>query len=208
MPGSEQLFNISPSNLKEILSAGIDLNCLFLLEHFSKGLNINLFDSQSERVKAWKSTLIRKDLLSEDDKVTNTGYILLGKISGIDISSYSEIIETSEELFEQWWKTYPRNDMMPGFPPTRTIRVDKQKCQSKFLKIINEGTYSGHDLIRALEREINQRKLTWSIKREQTLTYMKNSLSYLNQRAFEGFIDNEEMRETKYIITPTDTTDI
>ena len=71
---------------------------------------------------------------------------------------------------------------------------------------MNEGDYTAEQLIEALKIEISQ-KVNMSMKTKQNrLTYMQNSLTYLNQRTFEAFI--ELIGEDTKPAEPTGSTDI
>ena len=77
------------------------------------------------------------------------------------------------------------------------MRVKKEECKLKFNTIIGEGEYKSTELIAALEYEILQKKENSIKTKVNRLTFMQNSLTYLNQRSFEPFI--ELIREGKTI---------
>jgi hypothetical protein len=59
----------------------------------------------------------------------------------------------------------------------------------KFDKILEEGEYTAKDLIDSLNLDVLQKKENSVKTGTNRLTYMQNSLTYLNQRSFEPFID-------------------
>ena len=65
----------------------------------------------------------------------------------------------------------------------------------KFDKILIEGEYSVQELINALEYDVLMKKENSVKTGNNKLSYMQNSLTYLNQRSFESFI--ELIREGK-----------
>ena len=97
------------------------------------------------------------------------------------------------DLFEAWWKAYPGTDTFTykgeSFTGTRGLRVNKEECKIKFDKILGEGEYKADDMLAALQFDVTQKKENSVKAKANKLTYMQNSLSYLNQRAFEPFIE-------------------
>jgi len=96
-------------------------------------------------------------------------------------------------LFEEWWKAYPGTDTFShkgkDFTGGRGLRVNKEECKIKFDKIVNEGEYTGQDLIDALKFDVLQKEENSVNTKANKLSYMQNSLTYLNQRSFEPFIE-------------------
>jgi hypothetical protein len=69
-------------------------------------------------------------------------------------------------------------------------------------KILDEGEYTIKELIDALEFEVNQ-KVNNSIKTNTNkMSFMQNSLTYLNQRTFEPFIELIREGHKQEIDTP------
>jgi hypothetical protein len=54
---------------------------------------------------------------------------------------------------------------------------------------MNEGEYTVDELIAALEFEVQQKKENSLKTGVNRMTFMQNSLTYLNQRTFEPFIE-------------------
>jgi capsule polysaccharide export protein KpsE/RkpR len=69
------------------------------------------------------------------------------------------------------------------------MRVKKDDCKLKFKKILDEGEYTIDELVAALEYEVLQKKENSVKAGENKLKYMQNSLTYLNQRTFEPYIE-------------------
>ena len=69
------------------------------------------------------------------------------------------------------------------------MRVKKDDCKLKLKKILDEGEYTTDELVAALEYEVLQKKENSVKAGENKLKYMQNSLTYLNQRTFEPFIE-------------------
>jgi hypothetical protein len=69
------------------------------------------------------------------------------------------------------------------------MRIQRDECKLKLNKVIEEGEYTLDQLIEALKFDVLQKKEN-SVKTEANkLTYMQNSLTYINQRSFEPFIE-------------------
>jgi hypothetical protein len=105
------------------------------------------------------------------------------------------------EDFDKWWNQYPGTDTFTyksqSFTGTRGMRVKKEDCKVKFNSIVAEGDYTTIELIAALDYEVLQKKENSIKTKTNRLTFMQNSLTYLNQRSFEPFI--ELIREGKTI---------
>jgi hypothetical protein len=138
-------------------------------------------------------SLIRKGLITEnDDKLTEIGRDLL---KFVDTKTSVKIIKRRPATtdFEEWWKTYPGTDSFEYkgkvFKGTRAIRKGKDECRLKFDKILLEGEYTAVQLISALEYELLQKKESSVATNSNRMTFMQNSVTYLNQRAFEAYIE-------------------
>jgi hypothetical protein len=145
------------------------------------------------RIAAVYQALIRKGLITEnDDKLTTIGKDLL---EFLNAKSGAKIIKRKPATtdFEEWWKIYPGTDSFEykgkKFTGTRAIRKGKDECRLKFDKIILEGEYTATQLIDALKFEVIQKKESSISTNSNRLTFMQNSVTYLNQRAFEAYIE-------------------
>ena len=75
------------------------------------------------------------------------------------------------------------------FTGSRTLRNSKDDCRLKFDKILLEGEYTPEQLIEALSFDVLQKKEASVKEKTNKLKYMQNSLTYLNQRSYEPFIE-------------------
>ena len=185
--------NISDKHFLELVKEGYDINIIFLLKLLHEGNEVESLCREHEKIAAMKQFLIRKNLISEEGKILPAGNELLlfldTKISG----KISKKVPTEDNGFNEWWATYPGTNVFTyknkTFSGDRTLRVKKDDCRLKFEKILAEGEYTSNDLIEALKAEIEAKKET-SIKTGiNKLTYMQNSLTYLNQYSFSGFVE-------------------
>jgi hypothetical protein len=168
-------------------------------------LDISTLCEESAKVNALYSSLKRKGLISEtEDKITTLGQELLIFIDTKDNSRFVKK-KNDDSSFEEWFKTYPGTDSFEyknkTFTGCRSLRQNKDDCRLKFNKILLEGEHSADIMIGALKYDVIQKK-EQSIKTSTNkLTYMQNSLTYLNQRSFEPFIElikeGHKIEETK-----------
>tara|TARA_Y100000004_G_scaffold8689_1_gene9591 strand:- start:7 stop:552 length:546 start_codon:yes stop_codon:yes gene_type:complete len=167
----------------------------------------------SMRLSAIYQSLRRKGLIAEDEnRLTTIGKDLL-KFCGEDSPKKFVKRKPKATLFEEWWKTYPGTDTFTyngkKFRGTRALRKDKLACKVKFDAILLEGDHTAEQLIAALKFEIEQKVLESMRRGNNRLTYMQNSLTYLNQRTYEAFIElMEEEGNDAGPAEPTGSTDI
>lgn len=191
---SSNIFNLSPEGYNELLVIGVTLDQLYILEHYKKGIDLSDI-LNSSRFQANKQTLIRRSYLNMDNTVTSTG---AGLLEGLKKSAPLE--ETMNEAhteakigFAEWWAAYPATDIFEhkgkAFKGTRAIRVKKPDCHKKFDAIIAEGQYTVEEMIRALKYDVFLKKEDALRTGRNELRYMPNTLTYLNQRNFEVFIE-------------------
>jgi hypothetical protein len=174
--------------------------------------DLSEFRKESMKFDSMYFSLIRKGLITEDEKLTIQGIELL---KFIESKERKKIVKhkASAQEFEDWWKAFPGTDTFThkgkSFRGSRTLRQAKDDCKVKFNKILLEGEYTSEQLIKALEYDVLQKKEMSVIQNTNKLTYMQNSLTYLNQRSYEAFIELiEQGIEIKESQKPTGTTDI
>jgi hypothetical protein len=168
------------------------MNGLLLLDFLKRGIDIT---EVHPKMEAWKQELQRKGYLTKDGDLSITGNLILTSINtGLSFPVMKKIVHQGmDEAFEEWWKTYPSTDIFEykgkKFAGTRGFKVKKAECLIKFRKILEEGEFRYDDMIRALEYEILLKKEASIREGENKMKYMQNSLTYLNQRTFENFIE-------------------
>lgn len=203
---------LTPFHFEELIKKSYSLDIIFLLKLIDEQYDVKPLCEESAKIKALYQSLIRKGLISEaDEKVTTVGKELLVFIS---TKEPNKIVKRKPALteFEEWWKVYPGTDTFTHngrkFVGSRSLRQNKEECRLKFDKILLEGEYTAKDLIEALVFDVEQKKAN-SIKTGiNKLTYMQNSLTYLNQRSFEAFIelikDGAKIEEAPKVAGSTD----
>jgi len=140
-----------------------------------------------------RATLVRKGLLTEDEnKLTTIGQELLlfmeTKIAGKIVRK-----KVDDDVFEKWWNEFPTTDTFlynnRKFAGCRTLRQNKDACRLKFEEYILGGTYTAEEMIEALKYDvINKREMSLKTNTNK-LTFMQNSLTYLNQKSFDAYIE-------------------
>ncbi len=93
---------------------------------------------------------------------------------------------TNKDKFEEFWSLFPNSDEHGIFKKTRLLKAGKENCRRKYTEYLTRGD-NHDDIIKALKYEI---KLRRDVNNGQNkLTYMKNSLTWLNQREFEIILE-------------------
>ena len=194
--------NITLYHFEEIYKAGYTLDMLYLLKLIEEGNDASSL-CENERMSVLCQTVRRKGLLSENFKITLIGKSVLGFL---DEKGEPEMKLVKSKIvsndFDDWWKAYPGTDTFShkkvDFTGTRSMRAKKDDCKLKLKNILSEGEYTIKEMIAALEYEVLQKKENSVKTKTNRLTFMQNSLTYLNQRTFEPFI--ELIREGKKIV--------
>ncbi len=197
--------SVTPEQFEELIKRSYNLDIIYLLKLIDEQYDVAPLCKDSMRLAAIYQSLIRKGLITEtDEKLTTIGKDLL---QFLDAKMTGKLIKRKPATtdFEEWWKIYPGTDSFEykgkKFTGTRAIRKGKDECRLKFDKIILEGEYTAAQLIAALNFEILQKKESSIQTSTNRMTFMQNSVTYLNQRAFEPYIElinsGEEIKESQ-----------
>lgn len=89
-------------------------------------------------------------------------------------------------LFDEFWKLFPSTDKHSIYPKTRALKSNRIGCKNKYFSYLKNGT-KHEDIIKALRYEINERKNNSG--RDNKLSFMKNSNTWLNQREFDIILE-------------------
>lgn len=195
--------NVTPENFAEIVKQGYSMDNVYMLMLIDAGYDVDAMCGDSVRLSTIKQTLLRKALISEEGHLTVIGQGLLALAGSITAKKLVKRKPATSE-FEEWWAKFPGTDNFEWkgkkFTGSRALRASKPDCQVKFDKILIEGEYTAQQLIAALEYEVYQKKEQSVKLGENKLKYMHNSLTYLNQRDFEPFIELVGKLETSYTL--------
>lgn len=197
------LKHLTFSHFEKLQNASLTLDHLFLLLQVEDGVDVQSLCKESLKLGALYQGIYRKGLITDAGALSLTGKEM------IEWCSTPEAPETkprrkakASDEFEAWWKAYPGTDTFKYegkmFSGTRSLRQKRDECKAKFNKILEEGEYTAQEMIDALEYEVLQKKENSLKEKTNKLKFMQNSLTYLNQRTFEPFI--ELIREGHKII--------
>jgi hypothetical protein len=183
---------ITLNKLEQLYKSGYSLDIVFFLKMIQEGSVIGEVCEGNPKLEALYQSLIRKGLITEKDELTIAGEAL---IKFLNTKERVKLVKKSSEpsVFDQWWAAYPATDTFKyknkTFYGTRSLKAGKEECKIKLEAILNEKEYTLEVLIKALEFEVVQKKENSIKTGANKLTYMQNSLTYLNQRTYESFVD-------------------
>ncbi len=179
------------SHFEELIKSGYSLDMLFFIMLVEDGSDVDSL-CEASKIKMLHQTVRRKGLLSETNKVTILGKELLAFLNEEQETKMPKKKKTDTD-FDKWWSVYPGTDTFTykgqSFTGTRSMRAKKEECKVKYNSTLAEGDYTAKELMAALEYEILQKKENSIKTKTNRLTFMQNSLTYLNQRSFEPFIE-------------------
>ena len=180
-------------HFSELYKNGYTLDMVFLLKLAEEDVDIKLLCEESPKLKALYQGIYRKGLLTDDNKLTLAGKAVLQLLDKKEENVVLKKKSVVEDDFNIWWKTFPGTDTFVhngvSFAGTRSLRAKKDECKLKLNKILAEGEYTIEELVQAIEYEVLQKKENSVKTSTNKLSYMQNSLTYLNQRTFEPFIE-------------------
>lgn len=185
--------NIAFQQFHQLHNGGYTLDQVYLLSQVQRGIDVKGLCEESPKMEALYQGLYRRGLITEDSKITLRGQEMVKFIEEAEPDDKLPKRKIATADFDLWWKTYPGTDTFSHqgktFAGSRSLRVKKEDCKKKFQSVIDEGEYTANDLLEALKFEINQKKTNSIKEKTNKLTFMQNSLTYLNQRTFEPFIE-------------------
>ena len=192
---------IHPEKFLEIIKKSYSLDIIYLLKLIEQNYDVSELCKENVKINVLYKTLIRKGLITEtEDKLTVLGTELLEFIESKASTKFKKK-KFGNDGFDSWWENYPGTDKFEykgkSFPATRALRTNKDECRVKFNKILLEGDYISEQLIEALKYDVQSKKDNSVSTGTNKLSFMQNSLTYLNQRTFEPFI--EIIKEGKVI---------
>lgn len=203
--------NITPFHFEELVKKSYSLDTIYMLKLIEQQYDLEDMCKNSLKIAALYQGLTRKGLITDVGKISITGLELLKFMETKENTKLIKKKPISSE-FESWWNAFPGTDTFSykgkTFTGSRSLKSAKEECRIKFEKILNEGEYTSDQLIKALEFDVKQKHENSIVSRTNKLTYLQNSLTYLNQRSFEPFIEliNEgiKIKESSEIARGTD----
>ena len=183
---------ITFSHFEAIIKSGFNLDMLFFIMQVEDGADVDEMVKVDPKIAMLYQTVRRKGLLSDTNKLTVIGKEFIA-MSKEEMAVKMPKKKKTDSEFDKWWNKYPGTDIFTykgqSFTGTRSMRVKKEDCKVKFNNILLEGDYTCDELIAALEYEVLQKKENSIKTKTNRVTFMQNSLTYLNQRSFEPFIE-------------------
>lgn len=180
-------------HFKELQKNGFNLDMIFMLKLAEEGYDIIEISKGNAKLEIVCQGVYRKGLISQDHKITTVGKNILAFLKEEAPKEKMVKVKVVNEDFEKWWKAYPGTDTFEHkgkkFSGSRSLRTDKENCKLRFNAILAEGEYSVDELVTALEFDVLQKKENSVKTGMNKITFMQNSLTYLNQRTFEPFIE-------------------
>ena len=203
---------IHPEKFLEIIKTSYSLDIIYLLKLIEQNYDVSELCKENVKINVLYNTLIRKGLITEtEDKLTILGTELLEFIESKASTKFKKK-KFGNDGFDSWWEAYPGTDKFEykgrSFPATRALCTNKDECRTKFNKILLEGDYTSEQLVEALKYDVQSKKDNSISTGTNKLSFMQNSLTYLNQRTFEPFIEiikeGKEIENNDYYAGSTD----
>lgn len=181
-------------HFRRLLIQGYSMDIVFLLKAIEEEKDISDI-LKEKKIALIHQTMMRKALLTHENRLTMEGRSLLAFLSSPlqDDVKIEKRKPVEDDVFSKWWNAYPGTDNFTHkgkqFVGSRALKVKKDECRLAITKILGEGEYTIDEMVKALELEVAQKKENSYKTNLNKLTYMQNSLTYLNQRTFEPFIE-------------------
>lgn len=180
-------------HFKELQRLGFTLDMIFLLKLAEDGVDLGAVCTGNTKLEIILQGIQRKGLVTSQNKITLMGNNLINFLKEEAPEEKLVKLKSNADDFERWWKAYPGTDTFTHngvkFQGTRAFRASKADCQVKFNSILNEGDYTVDDMVAAIEFDVLQKKENSFKTKTNRLTFLQNTLTYLNQRTFEPFIE-------------------
>jgi hypothetical protein len=181
------------SQFRELHKKGYSADIALFLQYIEEGEDVNEIAKDVPKLGNIVQSLRRKGLITEDNKVTLEGKEILSFLSTKESKKIVKKKKGEDHDFLLWWSHYPSTDDFTHkgrhFAGTRGLRSKKDDCRIKLNKILGEGQFTLEEMIKALDFEVEQKKEN-SVKTGQNkLSYLQNSMTYLNQYSYENYID-------------------
>lgn len=129
--------------------------------------------------------LKRMGLLENESSISVVGENIVIECLGErpEPTKHPELQEIQNDLFEEFWKTYPSTDEFRHFPRTRQLRWNKQATKAEYIAALNRAK-SAYDILRGLQAEIAFRNASQT---ENMFKYMKSSVNWLKHNGWEEY---------------------
>lgn len=202
------MIKLTKEHYQELVKKGLSLDYVFMLMLVKEGHDIPTLIKDNPKLEAIHQTLVRKALITDENKLTLIGHELLD-FMGSKIATTIVRNKQSTKEFDLWWEAFPSTDHFEYkgriFTGSRGMRVQKEKCKLRFNSIVNEGKYTANQIIEATKLVVHLKKEASFKKRTNELTYLQNSYTFLDKDHYVPFIEMcsqgakiEEITEQKF----------
>jgi hypothetical protein len=187
--------DLTYSHFEDLLKNGYSLDMIFILKLIHKEkCNIKDLCADNPKISVIYQTLVRKGLISEDSKILLQGKSILDFLSTpLEEKKFDKKETISDDKFVLWWSSFPGTDTFThkgvSFSGSRSLKINRDECKIRLTKILEEGEYTIEQLVDALKFDVLQKKENSVKHLTNKLSYMQGSLTYLNQRSYEPFIE-------------------
>lgn len=192
---NNQLFmfeNITTVKFKELLTKGYSIDMMYILCLLKDNIDIST-TFNSVKINSLVDTLYRKGLVDMEYHVTIEGDNLIKFINNISETDIKLVRIKTDDEFEKFWKVFPSTDTFEykgrKFVGNRALRINKEGCKLKLKSILNSGEYTIDQLVAAINYDVTSKKEASVKSGTNKLSYIQNAATYLNQLAFEPFIE-------------------
>lgn len=188
----ERLFRFNGVAIARILSEGLDFNLIFALE--SEALCSNIDNVNTGKFGNWRETLIRKQFLTKEGKLSTKGAALLEDLGGMTggMSTYTPAVD----LFSVWWNTYPPTAAFTHkgrtFESEQVKRIKKMECRKYWDEILLEGEFTAEQIIQGTKNHFEVAMDESVRKGENRVQFINNSLIYIREKLFAPFIERKK----------------
>lgn len=186
-------FKITVSHFEYLIKNSYSLDHIYLLKLVEANIDIQSMIDGSMKIAGLYQSLVRKGLVSvSTQEITQAGREILAYVDS-EVKEPMKKRRQSSSDFDKWWSAFPSTDNFEyknkKFLGSRALKRSRDECRIKFNKIIAEGDHTVGQIIDATLLDVFLKKEASVRQGENKLSYLQNSLTYLNQRSFEPFID-------------------
>jgi len=183
---------LTKEHLVELVKKGFTLDHIALLMLIKEGHDMDLLKQDNMKLDALHQSLIRKGLITEENKLTIPGNELLDFMAA-KVAATMVRKKPSTKDFDEWWESFPSTDHFEYqgrvFTGSRGMRVQKEKCKLRFNSIVNEGVYTAKQIIDATKFVVALKKENSFKKKSNELTYLQNSFTFLDKDHYVPFVE-------------------
>lgn len=183
--------------INEIESTGLSFDqFLALYKLYSYEYGARIIEYNSDMINTYielEDKKLIKIITNDNGALTfhlrEDGKVLMDKFLSKSIEINKPVtteIKDKNHMFEEFWMTFPNSDEHSIYKKTRVLKAGKDNCKRKYFEYLRQGI-KHEDIIKALRYEIKLRRD--NNNGQNKMTYMKNSLTWLNQKEFEILLE-------------------